>query len=1080
MKLKLLFAVASLLLWSILCLVGSNELFADDSEYKNLLEFDEMLHGVEDSIRNRTSGLSSDKAGTSSLTLDYANLAMMYHQRNERWKQGGSAESLQFINLALQAQDNAKDIAHPDRKLLRSMMLHKGLMLTSLGKRAAALDVFNQIIAEHATSMGTQSKRNRINFFGGKKTNSAMSNQEFAKVLLHKAELLYTLYDDYASAVELFRRALDLYPCHYLVHQHLIQAMKGSKQTTQEDWRAVLSSMETYLLRVKQRPALSTDPQHRFKYKAPAIDYRIANPAYQTDRVSRIYGIILNPLHWVRVFSAACHDWYDYLFVSKDKVVCTFSNGGVDSQNDLYANLGSVRTIESFHAIQASLYWSMFVAADAMAPSVTTSNEGGTVRRTTTLSNHTTNATSVAWLYLQQARHFERLRLNEQLERVQYEQAQERERALDDVQDPLLAAELAAQTLIGNAGLDNSPSGLDRSVGRVLQTVEEKLDEKELHRHAAQTAHVAKFFEKGYWGGTEEYYDEFTSGSGGSDSGPVEDDSVGTRTPAKKGDRKGPTKGDSADTRTRAKNRDRQENGTLSRVPIFVVGFFRSGSTLLEELLVKHAAVPVIADAGARSVGRKRAKSHTVAGATETESAANELGFQRTAVWGMGEDSPFVFEMYAMQEETLAAYAYLDEQKKQLNATAAQGKAKVSKKARQQQENDLEAEFMRHYKEIINRRAQIIVDKMGTRFREVHTDYSVNATAPSGSRSADSSCVNTPPTPLHIVDKMLTNYLNIGLIHLVFPRAIILHTVRDPLDTLFSCYANRFGDPSASYTLHLTSLVQRYAHYLQVMQHFREVLPFYTLPRWRDDAAVDAKGSTSRGASGGAKTKPLKIQALIDVRYEELVASPERMLRHLIEEVLGLDYVPEGANARPASGTRALSRGGSEAALAGSGKASVEVGADGQITPAAADSGLSATDEAAVPSAPSAEAAATQGEETQAETVRVVRTASRLQIKSPVYWDSVGRWRKYAAQLNETLVPALRGQLPHLAELGALPFLDPDSALAKQAVNAAGYKTRSKAKSSPVQCSKKAGRCAYGNWDLREDFDYRGLLEKLV
>jgi tetratricopeptide (TPR) repeat protein len=649
MNLTLFCTLASLVLWSILCLVGSNELFADDSEYKSLLEFDEMLHGVEDSIRNRTSGLSSGKAGTSSLTLDYANLAMMYHQRNERWKQGGSAESLQYINLALQSQDNPKDIAHPDRKLLRSMLLHKGLMLTSLGKRAAALDVFNQIIAEHATSMGTQSKRNWINFFGGKKTNSAMSNQEFAKVLLHKAELLYTLYDDYASAVELFRRALHLYPCHYLVHQHLIQAMKGSKQTAHEDWRAVLSSMEMYLLRVKQRLAVSTDPQHRFKYKSPAIDYRIANPAYQTDRVSRIYGIILNPFHWVRVFSAACHDWYDYLFVSKDKVVCTFSNGGVDSQNDLYANLGSVRTIESFHAIQASLYWSMFVAADAMAPLVTTSNEGSPVRRATTQSNHTTNATSVAWLYLQQARHFERLRLNEQLERVQYEQALERERALDDANDPLLAAELAAQTLIGNAGLDNSPSGLDRSVGRVLQTVEEKLDEKELHRHAAQTAHVAKFFEKGYWGSTEEYYDEFTSGSGGSDSDPVEDDSVGTRTRAKKVDRKGPTNGDSVDTGTRAKNRDRQENGTLSRVPIFVVGFFRSGSTLLEDLLVKHAAVPAIADAGARNGCPKRAKSRTVAGSAETESAANELGFQRTAVWGMGEDSPFVFEMYAMQ-----------------------------------------------------------------------------------------------------------------------------------------------------------------------------------------------------------------------------------------------------------------------------------------------------------------------------------------------------------------------------------------------------------------------------------------------
>ena len=48
--------------------------------------------------------------------------------------------------------------------------------------------------------------------------------------------------------------------------------------------------------------------------------------------------------------------------------------------------------------------------------------------------------------------------------------------------------------------------------------------------------------------------------------------------------------------------------------------------------------------------------------------------------------------------------------------------------------------------------------------------------------------------PVHIIDKMLFNYRNIGLIHLVFPHAIILHTVRDPMDTLFGCYKQKFDD----------------------------------------------------------------------------------------------------------------------------------------------------------------------------------------------------------------------------------------------------------------------------------------------
>ena len=45
-----------------------------------------------------------------------------------------------------------------------------------------------------------------------------------------------------------------------------------------------------------------------------------------------------------------------------------------------------------------------------------------------------------------------------------------------------------------------------------------------------------------------------------------------------------------------------------------------------------------------------------------------------------------------------------------------------------------------------------------------------------------------------VIDKMLFNYQHINLIHLLFPKAMILHTVRDPLDTLFSCWKTRFNN----------------------------------------------------------------------------------------------------------------------------------------------------------------------------------------------------------------------------------------------------------------------------------------------
>ena len=39
-----------------------------------------------------------------------------------------------------------------------------------------------------------------------------------------------------------------------------------------------------------------------------------------------------------------------------------------------------------------------------------------------------------------------------------------------------------------------------------------------------------------------------------------------------------------------------------------------------------------------------------------------------------------------------------------------------------------------------------------------------------------------------MVDKMLTNYWNVGFLHLVFPNSPIIHIERDPMDQIFSCY----------------------------------------------------------------------------------------------------------------------------------------------------------------------------------------------------------------------------------------------------------------------------------------------------
>ena len=49
--------------------------------------------------------------------------------------------------------------------------------------------------------------------------------------------------------------------------------------------------------------------------------------------------------------------------------------------------------------------------------------------------------------------------------------------------------------------------------------------------------------------------------------------------------------------------------------------------------------------------------------------------------------------------------------------------------------------------------------------------------------------------------------------------------MRDPLDTILSCYTHKFEDTGATWATHSDRLALEYAVYLEVMQHYREMLP---------------------------------------------------------------------------------------------------------------------------------------------------------------------------------------------------------------------------------------------------------------
>jgi tetratricopeptide (TPR) repeat protein len=107
------------------------------------------------------------------------------------------------------------------------------------------------------------------------------------------------------------------------------------------------------------------------------------------------------------------------------------------------------------------------------------------------------------------------------------------------------------------------------------------------------------------------------------------------------------------------------------------------------------------------------------------------------------------------------------------------------------------------------------------------------------------------PDAEYITDKMPGNFLHLGLLKLMLPDAKIIHAMRDPKDSCWSCYTHRFSK-AHDFTYDFGMLGRFYLRYEKQMQHWHAVLP---------------PGS------------------ILDVRYENVVAEPEREVRRLLEYV---------------------------------------------------------------------------------------------------------------------------------------------------------------------------------------------------
>src|SRR5260370_15447379 len=82
------------------------------------------------------------------------------------------------------------------------------------------------------------------------------------------------------------------------------------------------------------------------------------------------------------------------------------------------------------------------------------------------------------------------------------------------------------------------------------------------------------------------------------------------------------------------------------------------------------------------------------------------------------------------------------------------------------------------------------------------------------------------------------NFSYAGLIHLVLPKARVIHVRRDPRDTALSCCSTLFAD-GQDHTYDLRELGRYYRAYDAMMAHWRNVLPESVMLEVQYEAVVE-------------------------------------------------------------------------------------------------------------------------------------------------------------------------------------------------------------------------------------------------
>jgi hypothetical protein len=97
---------------------------------------------------------------------------------------------------------------------------------------------------------------------------------------------------------------------------------------------------------------------------------------------------------------------------------------------------------------------------------------------------------------------------------------------------------------------------------------------------------------------------------------------------------------------------------------------------------------------------------------------------------------------------------------------------------------------------------------------------------------------------LRVADKMPDNYLYLGLLAALFPRAKLIHCRRDLRDVAVSCWMTHFR--ALRWTNDPEHIASRFQEYQRVMIHWRRVLPVPILEVDYEETVADLEGVARR------------------------------------------------------------------------------------------------------------------------------------------------------------------------------------------------------------------------------------------